>query len=158
MFADKNKLEVRNTIMLLLIKICTVNFIKILFQPKSSVKHEKIKKWKTATFIALLALTATSLINTLAKTKTKIKYHENTCCTYIPWRFRIKWSEKTGWVEEFAAFFAFVDTGATIIPHQGGQPPVDPKVKSQTHKSWQRRFYKDNVAIDLVAHTFKWVK
>ena len=67
---------------------------------------------------------------------------------------------KTGfWVEEFAApYFAFVDAGATITiaSPKGGQPPVDPKSEvpdAQTPDS--ERFYKDNVAIDLVAHTFK---
>ena len=67
---------------------------------------------------------------------------------------------KTGfWVEEFAApYFAFVDAGAkiTIASPKGGQPPVDPKSEvpdAQTPDS--ERFYKDNVAIDLVAHTFK---
>ena len=67
---------------------------------------------------------------------------------------------KTGfWVEEFAApYFAFVDAGATITiaSPKGGQPPVDPKsevLDAQTPDS--ERFYKDNVAIDLVAHTFK---
>ena len=68
--------------------------------------------------------------------------------------------EKTGfWVEEFAApYFVFADAGAviTIASPKGGQPPVDPKseaLEAQTQDT--QRFYKDNTAIDLVAHSLK---
>ena len=68
--------------------------------------------------------------------------------------------EKTGfWVEEFAApYFVFADAGATITiaSPKGGQPPVDPKseaIEAQTTDT--QRFYKDNTAIDLVAHSLK---
>jgi len=68
--------------------------------------------------------------------------------------------EKTGfWVEEFAApYYVFADAGAaiTIASPKGGQPPVDPKseaVEAQTPDT--QRFYKDNTAIDLVAHSLK---
>jgi putative intracellular protease/amidase len=67
---------------------------------------------------------------------------------------------KTGfWVEEFAApYFVFADAGATvtIASPKGGQPPVDPKseaTEAQTPDT--QRFYKDNEAIDLVAHSLK---
>ena len=67
---------------------------------------------------------------------------------------------KTGfWVEEFAApYFVFADAGATITiaSPKGGQPPVDPKSEvadAQTPDT--QRFYKDNEAIDLVAHSIK---
>lgn len=68
--------------------------------------------------------------------------------------------EKTGfWIEEFAApYFVFADAGAeiTIASPKGGQPPVDPKseaIEAQTTDT--QRFYKDNTAIDLVAHSLK---
>lgn len=68
--------------------------------------------------------------------------------------------EKTGfWVEEFAApYFVFADAGAaiTIASPKGGQPPVDPKseaMEAQTPDT--QRFYKDNTAIDLLAHLLK---
>ena len=68
--------------------------------------------------------------------------------------------EKTGfWIEEFAApYFVFADAGAeiTIASPKGGQPPVDPKseaIEAQTTDT--ERFYKDNTAIDLVAHSLK---
>lgn len=68
--------------------------------------------------------------------------------------------EKTGfWIEEFAApYFVFADAGATITiaSPKGGQPPVDPKseaIEAQTTDT--QRFYKDNTAIDLVAHSLK---
>lgn len=66
--------------------------------------------------------------------------------------------EKTGfWIEEFAApYFVFADAGAeiTVASPKGGQPPVDPKSEAadaQTEDT--QRFFKDNVAIDKVAHT-----
>lgn len=67
---------------------------------------------------------------------------------------------KTGfWVEEFAApYYVFADAGAviTIASPKGGQPPVDPKSEAADAQSPDtERFYKDNVAIDLVAHTLK---
>lgn len=68
--------------------------------------------------------------------------------------------QKTGfWIEEFAApYFVFADAGAaiTIASPKGGQPPVDPKseaIEVQTPDT--QRFYKDNTAIDLVAHSLK---
>jgi len=68
--------------------------------------------------------------------------------------------KKTGfWIEEFAApYYVFADAGAiiTIASPSGGQPPVDPKseqLDAQTPDT--ERFYKDDVAIDLVAHTFR---
>ncbi|MDI1255464.1 MAG: type 1 glutamine amidotransferase domain-containing protein [Flavobacterium sp.] len=68
--------------------------------------------------------------------------------------------EKTGfWIEEFTApYYVFADAGAaiTIASPKGGQPPVDPKseaTEAQTPDT--ERFYKDDIAIDLVAHTFK---
>lgn len=68
--------------------------------------------------------------------------------------------EKTGfWVEEFAApYFVFLDAGATITiaSPKGGQPPVDPKSEaSDAQTPDTERFYKDNTAIDLVAHSLK---
>ena len=67
---------------------------------------------------------------------------------------------KTGfWIEEFAApYFVFADAGATITiaSPKGGQPPVDPKseaLEAQTPDT--QRFYKDNTAIDLLAHSLK---
>jgi len=71
-----------------------------------------------------------------------------------------KTKEKTGfWIEEFAApYYVLADAGAeiTIASPKGGQPPVDPKSEvkdAQTPAT--ERFYKDNVAIDAVAHTVK---
>ncbi|HOZ51470.1 MAG TPA: type 1 glutamine amidotransferase domain-containing protein [Chitinophagaceae bacterium] len=68
--------------------------------------------------------------------------------------------EKTGfWIEEFASpYFVLVDAGAeiTIASPKGGQPPVDPKselVDAQTPATI--RFYKDEIAIDKVANSFK---
>lgn len=67
-------------------------------------------------------------------------------------------NQKTGfWIDEFAApYFVFTDAGAnvTIASPKGGQPPVDPKSEApdaQTEDT--RRFYKDDVAIDKVAHS-----
>lgn len=69
-------------------------------------------------------------------------------------------SGKTGfWIEEFAApYYVLLDAGATITiaSPKGGQPPVDPKseaTEAQTPDT--ERFYKDNTAIDLVAHSLK---
>lgn len=68
--------------------------------------------------------------------------------------------EKTGfWIEEFASpYYILEDAGAeiTISSPKGGQPPVDPKSEvtdAQTPST--ERFYKDNVLIDKVAHSFK---
>jgi putative intracellular protease/amidase len=68
--------------------------------------------------------------------------------------------EKTGfWVEEFAApYFVFLDAGAkiTIASPKGGQPPVDPKSEAEDAQTADtKRFYKDPIAIDLVAHSLK---
>jgi putative intracellular protease/amidase len=67
---------------------------------------------------------------------------------------------KTGfWVEEFAApYFVFADAGAiiTIASPNGGQPPVDPVSEAPDAQTADtQRFYKDNTAIDLVAHSLK---
>lgn len=67
---------------------------------------------------------------------------------------------KTGfWIEEFAApYFIFKDAGAiiTIASPKGGQPPVDPKSEDkEAQTEYTQRFYKDNTAIDLVAHSIK---
>ena len=68
--------------------------------------------------------------------------------------------EKTGfWIEEFATpYYVLLDAGAiiTIASPKGGQPPVDPKSEladAQTPST--KRFFADNTAIDLVAHTLK---
>lgn len=68
--------------------------------------------------------------------------------------------EKTGfWIEEFASpYYVLADGGAeiTIASPKGGQPPVDPKSETKdAQTSFTERFYKDNVAIDKVAHSFK---
>ncbi|SDF02860.1 Putative intracellular protease/amidase [Pricia antarctica] len=68
--------------------------------------------------------------------------------------------EKTGfWIEEFASpYYVLSDSGAeiTIASPKGGQPPVDPKSESKDAQTpFTERFYKDNVAIDKVAHSFK---
>jgi len=66
--------------------------------------------------------------------------------------------EKTGfWVEEFAApYYVLADAGAklTIASPNGGQPPVDPKSESpEAQTPATERFYRDNEAIDQVAHS-----
>ena len=68
--------------------------------------------------------------------------------------------EKTGfWIEEFASpYYVLADAGAeiTIASPLGGQPPVDPKSElddAQTPST--KRFYKDNILIDKVAHSLK---
>ena len=68
--------------------------------------------------------------------------------------------EKTGfWVEEFAApYYVLADAGVelTIASPKGGQPPVDPKSEFLDFQtSATERFYRDNEAIDKVAHTLK---
>ena len=68
--------------------------------------------------------------------------------------------EKTGfWVEEFTTpYYVLADAGAeiTITSPLGGQPPVDPKSEAPDAQSPSTaRFYKDNVLIDKVAHSFK---
>ena len=68
--------------------------------------------------------------------------------------------EKTGfWVEEFAApYYVLADAGIelTIASPKGGQPPVDPKSEFLDFQtSSTERFYRDNEAIDKVAHTLK---
>ena len=68
--------------------------------------------------------------------------------------------EKTGfWVEEFAApYYILSDAGAELIiaSPKGGQPPVDPKSESTDAQTpATERFYRDNEAIDQVAHSFK---
>jgi len=67
--------------------------------------------------------------------------------------------EKTGfWIEEFVTpYYVLADAGAniTIASPKGGQPPVDPKSEladAQTPST--ERFYKDQVLIDKVAHSF----
>ncbi len=68
--------------------------------------------------------------------------------------------KKTGfWVEEFATpYYVLADAGAeiTIASPKGGQPPVDPQSEladAQTPST--ERFYKDNILIDKVAHSFQ---
>jgi len=68
--------------------------------------------------------------------------------------------EKTGfWVEEFAApYYVLADAGVelSIASPKGGQPPVDPKSEFLDFQtSATERFYRDNEAIDKVAHTLK---
>ena len=68
--------------------------------------------------------------------------------------------EKTGfWIEEFASpYYVLADGGAeiTIASPKGGQPPVDPKSETKDAQTPSTgRFYKDNIAIDKVAHSFK---
>jgi len=68
--------------------------------------------------------------------------------------------EKTGfWIEEFTTpYYVLADAGAeiTIASPKGGQPPVDPKSELEDAQSKSTlRFYKDNVVIDKVAHSFK---
>jgi putative intracellular protease/amidase len=68
--------------------------------------------------------------------------------------------EKTGfWVEEFAApYYVLTDAGAeiTIASPAGGQPPVDPKSEApDAQTAATARFYKDEEAIERVAHTVK---
>ncbi|MBC7488584.1 MAG: type 1 glutamine amidotransferase domain-containing protein [Cytophagaceae bacterium] len=68
--------------------------------------------------------------------------------------------EKTGfWIEEFATpYYVMADAGVslTIASPQGGQPPVDPKSEAADAQTTStERFYKDNVLIDKVAHSFK---
>lgn len=68
--------------------------------------------------------------------------------------------QKTGfWVEEFTTpYYVLADAGAelTIASPLGGQPPVDPKSEAPDAQSPStERFYKDNVLIDKVAHSFK---
>ena len=67
---------------------------------------------------------------------------------------------KTGfWVEEFATpYYTLKDAGAiiTLASPKGGQPPVDPKSEEASAQSEStQRFYKDNDAIDQMAHTKK---
>ena len=68
--------------------------------------------------------------------------------------------KKTGfWIEEFATpYYVLADAGAemTIASPEGGQPPVDPKsekIEAQTVAT--KRFYKDAVTIEKVAHSHK---
>ncbi len=68
--------------------------------------------------------------------------------------------EKTGfWIEEFATpYYVLADAGAeiTIASPKGGQPPVDPKSElTDAQTDATQRFYKDNLLIDKVAHSFK---
>ncbi len=68
--------------------------------------------------------------------------------------------EKTGfWIEEFATpYYLLADAGAelTIASPKGGQPPVDPKSEAADAQTpATERFYKDNVLIDKVAHSFR---
>ena len=62
------------------------------------------------------------------------------------------------WIEEFATpYYVLADAGAdiTIASPKGGQPPVDPQSEladAQTPST--ERFYKDDVLIDKVAHSF----
>lgn len=68
--------------------------------------------------------------------------------------------EKTGfWVEEFAApYYVLAEAGVetTLASPKGGQPPIDPKSEqpdSQTEAT--KRFYKDEVLKERLAHTVK---
>lgn len=68
--------------------------------------------------------------------------------------------QKTGfWIEEFATpYYVLSDAGAkiTIASPKGGQPPVDPKSElADAQSASTRRFYKDNIVIDKVAHSLK---
>ncbi len=68
--------------------------------------------------------------------------------------------QKTGfWIEEFATpYYVLSDAGAkiTIVSPKGGQPPVDPKSElADAQSASTRRFYKDNIVIDKVAHSLK---
>ncbi len=68
--------------------------------------------------------------------------------------------QKTGfWIEEFATpYYVLSDAGAKIIiaSPKGGQPPVDPKSElADAQSASTRRFYKDNIVIDKVAHSLK---
>ncbi|MFI0431054.1 type 1 glutamine amidotransferase domain-containing protein [Mariniflexile sp. HMF6888] len=68
--------------------------------------------------------------------------------------------EKTGfWIDEFATpYYVLADGGAaiTIASPKGGQPPVDPKSEvKDAQTSSTKRFYKDNILIDKVAHSLK---
>lgn len=66
--------------------------------------------------------------------------------------------KKTGfWLEEFAApYYVFKDAGAEIVlsSPKGGQPPLDPKSDDEDAQTDDtRRFKKDKVAIEALAHT-----
>lgn len=66
--------------------------------------------------------------------------------------------KKTGfWIEEFATpYYVLADAGMqiTIASPKGGQPPVDPQSElKEAQSSSTERFYKDNDAIDKVAHS-----
>ena len=68
--------------------------------------------------------------------------------------------DKTGfWIEEFATpYYVLADAGATltIASPAGGQPPVDPKSEAADAQTTStKRFYKDSVLIDKVAHSVK---
>ena len=68
--------------------------------------------------------------------------------------------KKTGfWIEEFTTpYYVLADAGAeiTIASPKGGQPPADPKSElADAQSDSTQRFYKDNVVIDKVAHSFK---
>ena len=68
--------------------------------------------------------------------------------------------KKTGfWIEEFTTpYYVLADAGVeiTIASPKGGQPPADPKSElADAQSDSTQRFYKDNVAIDKVAHSFK---
>ena len=68
--------------------------------------------------------------------------------------------QKTGfWIEEFTTpYYVLSDAGAkiTIASPKGGQPPVDPKSElADAQSASTRRFYKDNIVIDKVAHSLK---
>ncbi len=68
--------------------------------------------------------------------------------------------QKTGfWIEEFATpYYVLSDAGAkiAIASPKGGQPPVDPKSElADAQSASTRRFYKDNIVIDKVAHSLK---
>jgi putative intracellular protease/amidase len=68
--------------------------------------------------------------------------------------------KKTGfWIEEFTTpYYVLADAGVeiTIASPKGGQPPADPKSElADAQSDSTQRFYKDNVVIDKVAHSFK---
>jgi len=68
--------------------------------------------------------------------------------------------KKTGfWIEEFTTpYYVLADAGAVIAIASpvGGQPPVDPNSEAANAQSPStERFYKDNEAVDKVAHSLK---
>jgi len=67
---------------------------------------------------------------------------------------------KTGfWLEELAApYYRFTEAGVqlTLVSPKGGQPPIDPKSNDPEFRTdLTRRFEKDPVAMETMAHTLK---